>query len=66
MPSESKGENKSHIKAKNLDDYINKLISQLSDPVHKELIKAYQGTNPLQSMESKLGKLLLEILHSED
>lgn len=66
MPNDSKGADKSHIEAKNLEDYINKLISQLSDPTHKELIKAYQGTDPLHSMEAKLGKLLLEILHSED
>ena len=66
MTCESKGEEKSHIGAESLNEYIDKLLSQLSDPAHKELIKAYRGTNPLQSMEAMLGKILLEILHSED
>jgi hypothetical protein len=53
------------------EEYLSKLLLELSDPVHKRLIQAYQGnnplqSNPLQSMESELGKILLEILYRED
>jgi len=46
--------------------YLNELLAGLSDPVHKRLIQAYRGDNPVQSMESELGKILTEVLHHED
>jgi len=48
------------------DEYIEELLAELSDPVHKRLIQAYRGNNPLQSMESELGKILMEALNRED
>jgi hypothetical protein len=48
------------------EKYINELLDELSDPIHKRLIQAYQGNNPLESMESELQKILMEILHNED
>ena len=47
-------------------DYLDELLSQLSDPVHKRLIQAYRGIDPVQSMESELGKILTEVLQRED
>lgn len=46
--------------------FLEELEEQLSDPIHRRLIKACQADNPVQSMESELGKILLEILHRED
>ncbi len=48
------------------EKYLNELLAELSDPVHKRLIQAYRGDNPVQSMESELGKILTEALHHED
>jgi len=42
------------------------LEAGISDPVHKRLIKAYQGNDPTTSMESELKAILLEILQRED
>ena len=36
--------------------YLDELLTELSDPVHKRLIEAYQGDDPVQSMESELGE----------
>lgn len=52
-------------------DYVQKelvgeLLKELSDSNHKRIVKAYQGEDPLRSMESELGKILLEILNRED
>ena len=49
-----------------LEEYIDELLSELLDPVHKRLIQAYQGNDPVQSMESELGKILMEVLNCED
>ena len=46
--------------------YLDELLVKLSDPVHKRLIEAYQGDDPVQSMESELGKILIEVLRCED
>ena len=48
------------------DVFLEELHSELSDPIHKRLIKAYQGSDPVQSMESELVNILLEILDNED
>ena len=47
-------------------EYIDELLDELYDPVHKQLIKSYQGDDPVQSMESELKKILIEALHRED
>ena len=48
------------------EKYLDELLVELSDPVHKRLIEAYQGDDPVQSMESELGKILIEVLCCED
>jgi len=48
------------------DEFLQELQRELSDPLHKRLIQAYQGDDPVQSMESELASILLEILHRED
>ena len=48
------------------EKHLDELLSELSDPIHKRLIQAYQGDDPVQSMESELGKILMELLHRED
>lgn len=56
--------------AKNSNSYRKKIFDELlkglKNPIHKRLIQAYQGEDPLKSMESELGKILLEILNRED
>ena len=47
-------------------EYPAELLAELSEPVHKRLIQAYQGDDPLQSMESELRKILMETLKHED
>jgi len=48
------------------EKYIEELLAMLSDPIHKRLIQAYQGSDPVKSMESELGEILMEALHRED
>ena len=45
---------------------VQELLEELSDPVHKQLIQAYQVDDPVRSMEDELGKILMEILNRED
>jgi hypothetical protein len=48
------------------EEFLSELLDELSDPVHKRLIEAYQGGDPVHSMEAELGKILLEVLRRED
>lgn len=48
------------------EEYLDELLTELSDPVHKRLLQAHQGDDPVHSMESELGKILLEVLNRED
>lgn len=48
------------------EKYLSELLTKLADPIHKRLIEAYQGDDPVQSMETELGKILMEILRRED
>ena len=47
-------------------DYLEELSEVLSDTYHKRLIRAYKDDDPVQSMESELGKILLEVLNNEN
>ena len=58
--------NKATSQHSSCEQYLDALLAELSDPVHKRLIQAYQGNDPVQSMESELGKILMEVLHRED
>ena len=47
------------------EEYLTQLLEVLSDPIHKRIIKAYAGDNPVDSMESELAKILTEVLNRE-
>ena len=48
------------------EEFLDELQRELSDPLHRLLIKAYKGENPVQSMESELSRILLEVLDLEN
>ena len=48
------------------ETYLQRFLEQLSDPVHRRLIRAYGGDDPVASMEVELGNLLREVVNSED
>jgi hypothetical protein len=49
-----------------LQMFLEELKQEISNPIHKRLLQAYQGQTPVQSMEAELTKILLEVLHRED
>ncbi len=49
-----------------LQMFLEELKQEISKPLHKRLLQAYQGQTPVQSMEAELTKILLEVLHRED
>jgi len=59
-------DNKAISQHSSLEEYINELLAELPDPVYKRLIQAYRGNDPVQSMESELGKILMEVLNREN
>lgn len=48
------------------EEFLKELQKELSDPLHRRLIQVYLGDDPVRSMESELGRILLEVLHRED
>ena len=48
------------------EKFLGELQRELSDSLHRRLIQAYRGDDPVQSMESELAKILLEVLRRED
>jgi hypothetical protein len=48
------------------EEFLDELQREVSDPLHRRLIQAYRGDNPVQSMESELAKILFEVLRGED
>lgn len=48
------------------DEFLDELQREFSDPLHRRLIQAYRGDDPVTSMESELAKILLEVLRRED
>jgi hypothetical protein len=46
-------------------EYLNELLDKLSNPIHKRMISAYEGNDPVQTMESELRKILTEVLRRE-
>jgi hypothetical protein len=53
-------------KRSRLEEYLDELKENVKDPIHLRLLKAYQGIDPVDSMEVELGKILLEVLKSEN
>jgi len=58
--------NKETLQNSSCEEYLDELLAELSDPVHKRLIQAYRGDDPVKSMESELGEILIEVLYRED
>jgi hypothetical protein len=48
------------------DTIVEELLAQLSDPIHRRIIQAHRGVDPVQSMESEIGEILLEVLNREN
>jgi len=46
--------------------HVQRFLDTLSDPVHKRLIEAHGGDDPVRSMESELANILKEVLNRED
>ena len=46
--------------------FLEELKQEISNPLHKRLLEAYKGQTPVQSMETELKKILLEVLQRED
>ena len=49
-----------------LEEYMRRFLERLPDPVHRRLIQAYGGEDPVASMEVELGNVLREVVNSED
>lgn len=45
--------------------YLKELLGGVQDGVHKRLVEAYRGQNPLESMESELRKIIMEVVEGE-
>jgi hypothetical protein len=57
--------------SKNIDNFkegeiIKELLEVISNPIHRRLVNAYKGDEPLASMETELAEILLEIWRGED
>lgn len=48
------------------DSFVERFVEGLSDPIHKRLIQAYRGEDPVGSMEAELSTVLKEVMESED
>lgn len=48
------------------EEFLNEILKEISDPIHRRLIQAYKGDNPVESMETELSKILSEVLQRED
>ena len=58
--------NKGTSQHSSCEEYLDELLAELSDPVHKRIIEVYRGNDPVELMESELGKILMEVLRRED
>jgi hypothetical protein len=48
------------------NQFLKELLEQVSDPLHRRLVEAYTGDDPVKSMENELSKILREVLRHED
>jgi hypothetical protein len=53
-------------KSSRLEEFLAELQGNITDPIHLRLIKAYQSADPVTSMETELGKILMEVVKSEN
>jgi|GEM_PF-2067523 len=47
-------------------EYIDGVLQRLSNEIHKKIVKEYKGEDPVSSMESKLGEIVMAIVNGED
>ncbi len=47
-------------------EYIDGVLQKLSNETHKKIIEAYKGEDPVSSMESELGEIVMAIVTRED
>jgi len=47
-------------------EFLRGLREQVADPVHKRLLDAYAGPDPVASMEGELASVLLEVMRDEN
>ena len=57
--------NESTLQESHFKEYQAELLEKVSDDVHKRLIESYQLGHPVESMEDKLGEILLEVLNED-
>ena len=48
------------------EEFLKELLAEISDPLHRRLVQAYQGDDPVKSMEEELSNILLEVLNREN
>ena len=48
-----------------IQESLNELLDKLSNPIHKRIVSAYEGDDPVQAMESELRNILTEVLRRE-
>lgn len=48
------------------EEFLKEILKEISDPIHRRLIQEYEEDNPVDSMESELRKILMEVLQRED
>ena len=53
-------------KPSRLEEFLHELKDNVTAPIHLRLLDAYQGTDPVASMEAELGKILMEAVKNED
>ena len=46
--------------------YLPELLEEVLNPLHRRLLEAYRESDPVDSMENELGKILLEVLSHEN
>ena len=47
------------------EEYLRELIESAGSGIHSRLLSAYGGDDPIQSMETELGKILEEVMDRE-
>ena len=59
-------EEKNPLGSKKRDKFLAELLAKISEPIHKRLIRAYRGDEPVRSMEYELSEILKEVLRREN
>jgi len=48
------------------EEFLKELLKEVNNPIHKRLLGAYKGDDPLDSMKSELKKILIEVIQHEN